>query len=196
MKFNEITSKFNPYLNAIVAEGFTICMTELTGSYSEVRGQHAVFAKGRERVVMWLTDVRGEHYSDKGIALHIARWEMAPGEKADWQYNWPKNWAENIIWEATVYRVSDDWYVDDEAEAQAALRVRQAHREAKRGMSADLWCWRRITVTDGLYRVARKLNGLKSVKRGDLAVERRTEGAGWRFINTATGTKATVEMQW
>lgn len=56
MKKNQISAKFNAIITNAISEGFYPCMTELTGSYSDVMGSQIVLAKGNERIVLWMEE--------------------------------------------------------------------------------------------------------------------------------------------
>lgn len=187
MKANEITSKFTDAITAAIAEGFTPCMSELTGSYSDVEGTQWVLAKGRERIVLWQEKEGGFGGETERINLYGARFELAEGESTEWNYHWSHDWKEHLFMSETVYRVDDRWrgeawYSEDEADATEARDVRSIRRKARD--SHDCYDYRE--VTDKMLRIVRKLKGFKSVKRDNIKA-RKLNGGGWEFRNVASG---------
>lgn len=188
MKANEITSKFTDAITAAIAEGFTPCMSELTGSYSDVEGTQWVLAKGRERIVLWQEREGYIHGENERINLYGARFELAEGESTEWSYKWSHDWKEHLFMSETVYRVDDRWgngeawYSEDEADAIEAKAVRSIRWEANG--SHDCYSYRE--VNDRMLRIVRKLKGFKSVKRDNIKA-RKLNGGGWEFRNIASG---------
>lgn len=188
MRVNEITSKFTDTITAAIAEGFTPCMSELTGSYSDVEGTQWVLAKGRERIVLW-QEKEGSFFDEgtERIFLYGARFELANSESTEWNYHWSHNWKEHLFMRETVYRVDDrlrgeGWYSEDEADAIEASAVCSIRRKAK-GYSGR---YERREVTDQMLRIIRKISGFKTVKRDNIRAFK-LNGVGWEFRNVASG---------
>ena len=99
MKKNEISAKFNTIITDAISEGFYPCMTELTGSYSDVMGTQIVLAKGNERMVLWIEERMSFGHRDEvaSVTLYASRFTLKSGEKTEWDYRWSDQWKEHIV---------------------------------------------------------------------------------------------------
>lgn len=195
MKKNEISAKFNAILANAISEGFYPCMTELTGSYSDVMGSQIVLAKNNERMVLWMEEKESYGHRDEvaSVTLYASRFTLKAGETTEWAYRWSTQWKEHIFWSETVYRVSegrhsdDSWYVEDKDEAEKARTLRSER------WSASPRSIRRVKeyeVTDSLMRIVRKVKGFKSVARKNVRVWK--HNSVWYIENTASGNKVAL----
>jgi hypothetical protein len=187
MKKNEISAKFNTILSDAISEGFYPCMTELTGSYSDVMGTQMVLAKGNERMVLWMEERMSFGHRDEvaSVTLYASRFALKSGEKTEWDYRWSDQWKEHIVWSETVYQVSegrhsdDAWYSEDKAEAEQARATRtERWQESYRDGRKD------YELTDSLLRIVRKVKGFKSVARKNIRVWK--YNGVWHIENTAS----------
>lgn len=193
MKKNEISAKFNTILANAITEGFYPCMTELTGSYSDVMGSQIVLAKGNERIVLWMEEniVFGRSEEANSVTLYASRFELKAGESTEWDYRWSTQWKEHIVWTETVYQVSegrhsdDGWYSEDKTEAKQASSIR-----TKRWSAKSVSRTKEYEVTDSLMRIVRKVRGFKSVARKNVRVWK-CNGI-WHIENIASGNKVTL----
>lgn len=195
MKKNEISAKFNAILANAIAEGFYPCLTELTGSYSDVMGSQIVLAKNNERMVLWMEETESYSHRDEvaTVTLYASRFTLKAGESTDWQYRWSAQWKEHTFWSETVYRVSegrhsdDSWYVEDKGEAEKARTLRSERWAASPRSVSRV---KEYEVTDGLMRIVRRVKGFKSVARKNARVWRRD--SVWHIENTASGNRVTL----
>lgn len=195
MKKNEISAKFNAILANAIADGFYPCLTELTGSYSDVMGSQIVLAKNNERMVLWMEET--ESYSRRhdvaSVTLYASRFTLKAGESTDWQYRWSDQWKEHTFWSETVYRVSegrhsdDSWYVEDKGEAEKARTLRSERWAASPRSVSRV---KEYEVTDGLMRIVRRVKGFKSVARKNVKVWK--HNSVWHIENTASGNRVTL----
>lgn len=182
MKKNELSAKFNKHLTAAVAEGFSPCLTELRGSYSDVFGSQLVLAKDNERIVMWMEENK-EYSRDAApdtIKTYVSRFSLAKGESTDRNYMWPSEWKKHLVDETTSYVVSDrrdGWYVDDPDEA---ARARDLHwdRLCNSRHASD---FREYEVNGRILAIARRIKGFKTIKPENLRVHK--VGKTWHFVN-------------
>ena len=187
MKKHEISKAVTEHIADAIANGFYPCMTELRGSYSGVEGSQMVFAKNNERMVFWMEYTAG-YGSYATITAYVAHITLKAGESMEWTYNWPDNWKEHAVWSKKFYEVDNDWYVEDEEEAIQARDKRHGRYANKR----KNWGWNDVDVTDGIYEIARKLKGFKTIRRENLRVRRNADRAAWTFINANSGNSVTV----
>lgn len=193
MKKNEISAKFNAILTDAISEGFYPCMTELTGSYSDVMGTQMVLANGNERMVLWMEEQ--ESYSRReevaSVTLYAARFTLKAGECTDWNYRWSNDWKEHTFWTETVYRVSegrhsdDSWYSEDKTVAEQARNIRSERWSAK-----SVNRTKEYEVSDSLMRIVRKVKGFKSVARKNVRVWKYDNV--WHIENTASGNRVAL----
>lgn len=193
MKKSEISAKFNTILSDAISEGFYPCMTELTGSYSDVMGTQMVLAKGNERMVLWMEEQ--ESYSVRkevaSVTLYAARFTLKAGERTEWSYRWSHDWKEHTFWSETVYRVSegrhsdDSWYSEDKAEAEQA-RATRTERWSAKSVSRT----KEYEVDNRLMGIVRKVKGFKSVARKNVRVWK--YGTTWHIENTASGNRVAL----
>lgn len=194
MKKNEISAKFNDILTKAISEGFFPCMTELTGSYSNVMGSQIVLAKGNERIVLWMEE--NEVYLSSGnepfsVTLYASRFTLNDGESVERSHYWSTQWKEHIVWSETVYRVSDrgwhgeGWYSNSEKEAREAEAVRFSRWEHK-----SVSCTKEYEVTDRLMSIVRKVKGFKTVARKNVRVSKCRNV--WYIENVASGNRVTL----
>lgn len=187
MKKNEISAKFNAILSDAISEGFYPCMTELTGSYSDVMGTQIVLAKDNERMVLWMEEQESYGHRDEvaSVTLYAARFALKADERTDWNYRWSHDWKEHIVWSETVYRVSegrhsdDSWYSEDKAEAEQARTTRTERWSAKYRSSRKDY-----ELTESLLRIIRKVKGFKSVARKNIRVWK--YNGVWHIENTVS----------
>lgn len=195
MKKNEISAKFNAILASAISEGFYPCLTELTGSYSDVMGSQIVLAKNNERMVLWMEET--ESYSRRddvaSVTLYASRFTIKAGESTDWKYCWPAQWKEHTFWSETVYRVSegrhsdDSWYTEDKDEAERACTLRSERWAASPRSISRV---KEYEVTDSLMRIVRRVKGFKSVARKNVRVWK--HNGVWHIENTASGNRVTL----
>lgn len=190
MKTSEVNKKFNPYIKDIMDEGFYICATELTGSYSDILGNHTCFAKGNERVVVWL-EMEREFRKNPVIHGYAARFTLAKGESTEWQYHWASEWKKHLVFDFTLYGVGEryncDWFVDTEEEAQAARDKRiERYRQSATDSCAE------VEMNDSLFEIARRHEGFKRAKREEVKVWRNKHSLGWAFRNMKSGREFTI----
>ncbi len=192
MKRNEISGLFTSHVIDAINEGFDPCMTELTGSYSNVMGSHMVFAKGSERIVMWIEEEeRRVRNVVPHATLYVARIELGNDKSLERSYYWPHEWKENVVYTKKVYLMShgvwsDAWYTTDEEEAIAA---RNKHRERYANSDRPYVC-KEFEMTDRLFAIVRKLKGFKTVKRENVRVWK-CNGV-WHIENTKSKNVSTL----
>ncbi len=195
MKKHEISGLFTSHVTDAINEGFVPCMTELTGSYSDVMGTQMVFAKGDERIIMWMEekDNFGLYNEDapSNVTLRVARISLGYGETLENSYCWPRDWKRHVVHEQAVYRVSDrswkgDWYSASEEEAREAMRKRR-ERFYLRGSDG---LYRDYEMTDRLFAIVRRLKGFKTVKRQSVRVWK--YNGVWHVENTKSGNEVTL----
>lgn len=195
MKKSEISAKFTAIISDAISEGFYPCMTELTGSYSDVMGTQMVLAKGNERMALWMEEQ--ESYSLRkevaSVTLYAARFTLKAGERTEWNYRWSKDWKEHTFWSETVYRVSegrhsdDAWYSEDKGEAEQARTTRHERWSASPRSISRV---KEYEVNDNLMRIVRRVKGFKSVARKNVRVWK-CNGV-WHIENTASGNKVAL----
>lgn len=193
MKKSEISAKFNTIITNAISEGFYPCMTELTGSYSDVMGSQIVLAKGNERMVLWMEERMSFGHRDEvaSVTLYAARFSLKAGEKTEWDYRWSTQWKEHIVWSEVVYQVSegrhsdDAWYSESKYEAEQARKVR-----TERWQAGSVVYRKDYEVTDKLMRIIRKVKGFKSVARKNVRVWQ-VSGI-WHIENTASHNSVTL----
>ena len=188
MKKHEISKALTNHISDAIANGFYPCMTELRGSYSGVEGSQMVFAKDNERMVFWMEYTAG-YGSYATITAYVAHIALKKGESMEWHYNWPDNWKEHAIWSKKFYEVDNDWYSENEQDAKDA----ESKRHERYGNKTSNWGWHNVEVTDGIYGIARRLKGFKTIKRENLKVRRHADRAAWIFINANSGNSVTVQ---
>jgi hypothetical protein len=187
MKKNEISAKFNAILADAISDGFYPCMTELTGSYSDVMGSQIVLAKCNERMVLWMEERMSFGHRDEvsSVTLYASRFTLKSGETTEWDYRWSTQWKEHIVWSETVYQVSegrhndDAWYSEEKDDAEKARRLR-----TDRWHDGFMSGRRDYEVTDQLMRIVRKVKGFKSVARKNVKVWK--WNGVWHIENTAS----------
>lgn len=182
MKRHEVNQWFTQHVAQVIAEGFTPCMDELTGSYSNVLGHQMVFAKGNERVIMWMTLMYGYGIELDEIVCSVARIALAKGETLDSHYRWSGDWEEHEAASASFYRVACDWYVTTRAEANEVGIKRVRRRRATTNNE-----YAEIKVNGHVLKSVHKIAGFKRVKACDLRVLRRAKG-GYIVRNERTAT--------
>lgn len=188
MKKHEISQWFTQHVAEIIAEGFAPCMDELTGSYSDVYGSQMVFAKGNERVIMWMAKSYG--YGELPvveIARNVARITLADGESLDRTYYWSSDWREHITATSSVHEVTETWYTESREEAEEAERKRLERFEASFVSEAHA-----LTVTSRLVKAVRRMSGFKSIRIRDLMVLR--VRSGYVVKNTRTMSQRVISM--
>ena len=186
MKRNEISKLAQGEVMALMANGFTICLDELTGSYSDVEGTQVVFARGDERVVMWTEREHGS-FSRKvlpQLVLKLARFTNTEGKNTDWGLHWPHEWDEHVYAEWVAYRIAEDWYTLDKAEAEACRQKSYERHDARYIPSFP----RNVEITDDLWRIVKKVRGFKSAKRDDVEIKKDPNVNAWTFRNVKSGT--------
>lgn len=186
MRKHEISKLAQEQVAAIMAEGFVIDLMELTGSYTDAEGTQAVFAKGSERVVMWC-ERHDDYRSPESVTLRMARFEVTAERNLDWGYHWSHEWAERTYFEATAWKVGEDWYTTDEAEA---IRCRELSLERHR--NARTRDTRKLEMTDGLLAIVRRVKGFKSVRRDSIVVTK-MRGNRWEVRNMASGNRVVID---
>ena len=186
MRKAEITKLAQEQVASLMADGFCIDLMELTGSYSDVEGTQAVFAKGNERVVMWCKS-RNDYRAPESITLRMARFAVTAEKNLDWGFSWSSEWEPHVFFEATVWKVGDDWYTTDEAEA---TRCRELSIARYRSRYED--GGRKLELTDGLLSIVRRVKGFKSVRRDDICVTKKS-GNRWEIRNTASGNRVVID---
>lgn len=186
MRKHEISKLAQEQVAAIIADGFVIDLMELTGSYSDVEGTQAVFAKGSERVVMWC-ERHDDYRSPESVTLRMARFDVTSEKNLGWGFHWSSEWAEHVYFEATAWKVGEDWYTTDEAEAERCRKL-SFERYRNRG---DWRKVRKLELTDGLLAIVRRVKGFKSVRRDDIEVTKKGSNS-WTIRNTASGNKVTI----
>lgn len=195
MKKSEISAKFSAILANAISEGFYPCMTELTGSYSDVMGSQIVLAKNNERMVLWMDEKESYGHRDEvaSVTLYASRFTLKAGETTEWDYRWSTQWKEHIFWSETVYRVSegrhsdDSWYVEDKDEAEKARTLRSERWAASPRSISRV---KEFEITDELYRIVRKVKGFKSIARKNVRVWK-CNGV-WHIENTKTRNYVTI----
>jgi hypothetical protein len=193
MKKNEISATFNGIIANAISEGFYPCMTELTGSYSDVMGSQIVLAKGNERMVLWMEEQMSFGHRDEvsSVTLYAARFALKSGERTEWDYRWSTQWKEHIVWSEVVYQVSegrhndDGWYSEDKDEAEQARNIRVSRYSAK-----SVCRVKEYEANDNLMRIVRKVKGFKSVARKNVRVWKYNDV--WHIENTASGNKVAL----
>ncbi len=192
MKKHEISGLFTSHITDAITEGFAPCMTELTGSYSDVMGNQMVFAKGDERIIMWMEgEERRFRNAIPHVTLYMARIKLGNGESLECSYHWSHEWKEHVVYTKRVYLMSyglwrDAWYTTDEEEAMAA---RNKHRERYANSDRPHAC-KDFEMTDRLFAIVRKLKGFKTVKRENVRVWK-CNGA-WHIENTKSKNEAVL----
>lgn len=186
MRKAEITNLAQEQVRSLISEGFCIDLMELTGSYSDVEGTQAVFAKGSERVVMWC-ECRGGYGNPEGITLRMARFAVNAEKNLEWGFHWSDEWEPYTFFEATVWKVGDDWYTTDGTEA---VRCRKLGTERYR--LRNVRSERKVELTDELLSIVRRVKGFKSVCRDDIRVTK-MRGNRWEIRNAASGNRVVID---
>lgn len=186
MKRAEIARLAQGQVASLIAEGFCIDLMELTGSYSDVDGTQAVFAKGNERVVMWC-ERKGGYGEPEGITLRMARFSVNAEKNLRWGFHWSDEWAPHVFFEAIVWKVGDDWYTADESEAVRCHKLSAERYRNRRGNGE-----REVKLTDGLLAIVRRVKGFKSVRRGDIRVVK-MRGNRWEIRNVTSGNRVVID---
>ena len=176
MKRNEISKEFTEDIKSAISEGFFPSMNELTGSYSDVEGTQMVFAKGNERIILWLARdvtkyediVDGHHFSLDSITAKAARIEIKSGESLEWNYKWSTQWEQGLYKSVTYYEVSDgwggDWYSTDINDVIEARKIRwERIANTSNGV-------KEFEVNGKLLGIVRKISGFKTVPADSIKV--------------------------
>lgn len=173
MKRNDLNAIITGIVHRYIEDGWVLEMDN--ASYSDVVGVHFL-SRGRERVAVGirlpeggeldgrLSDLR---YVDPRILFEC----RAPKGSFDWLV------PENVISERVLFKVAEDWYVEDSHEAGMAMGKRR-----ERWMTRD--CDRAYSLlsfhpTEAfLDKYIRQRRGWKTVKPADIIIEKR-DGAYW-----------------
>lgn len=204
MHESEIGQVAKPWIDEWVADGFYPSMTELTGSYSEVDGLQVIFAKGKERRIVWLERNRSHYgHSRRILTLYVAYITLPAGETTlENSHYWAKDWkAKSYRLESvTLYGIESNfksWYTTDKDEWDEMCRRQDERMDRRRTTNPH---HRDIKVTTEWLKLARKFKGFKSIRRADLNI-RRVNNAyssnidhSWRFINNRSGNSVCVQF--
>lgn len=169
---NEITKLAADDILAYMLEGFTLCMTELKGSYG-FEGKQEVLERGNERVVIWMERERCEfdRWEDDYV-LRIAHITLAEGESMEFHYEWPRKWAEHVVKEWRAYNLNGlshrnkGVWTTDRAEAEAANKKRDQRHERKHVSSLKAL----DTANPKVMAIIRRLDGFKTAKASDVTI--------------------------
>lgn len=173
MKRNDLNAIITGIVHRYIEEGWVLEMDN--SSYSGVDGVHFL-SRGRERVAVGirrpelgeldgrLSDLR---YVDPRILFEC----RAPKGSFDWLV------PENAIGERVLFKVAEDWYVEDSHEAGMAMGKRR-----ERWMTRDrdrAYSLLSFHPTEAfLDKYIRQRRGWKTVKPADIIIEKR-DGAYW-----------------
>lgn len=188
MKKNDITKVAADDIQNYINDGFTVSLTELTGSYGQYN--QLVLMRDRERVVVWLEDskLEGERWVDT-VIIHVSHFELEKGQTTEYgDLHWQNGWKANDVKTYTLYKIDYDWYTTDKEEAILCYdlqRVRYSNRDTYR-YEVEL------EVTDQLLKIARKMKGFKTIKKDNLTVRRSPKALRWTFVNKTSGKTACV----
>ena len=192
MKKQDLNRKFDEHVINAMQEGFTLCLNDLTGSYSGVMGTQACFAKGSERIIMWMEE---EHDYNEGIVTvhcYVARIELAEGQDLRFNYTWPSDWKEHLVSDECVYTRSswwnDPWYFDTRDEAITASNL-----HVERAMARSVASIREVELTDKLLSIVRRIKGFKTVDSRYIRVLRSNAHKAWEIQNTRSGYSVTLK---
>lgn len=173
MKRNDLNAIITGIVHRYIEEGWVLEMDNT--SYSDVDGVHFL-SRGRERVAVGirrpelgeldgrLSDLR---YVDPRILFEC----RAPKGSFDWLV------PENVISERMLFKVAEDWYVEDSHEAGMAMGK---HRERLMTRDRDrAYSLLSFHPTEAfLDKYIRQRRGWKTVKPADIIIEKR-DGAYW-----------------
>lgn len=173
MKRNDLNAIITGIVHRYIEDGWVLEMDN--SIYSNVDGVHFL-SRGRECVAVGIRrPERGEldgRLSDlRGLDPRILFECRAPKRAFDWLV------SENAISERVLFKVAEDWYVEDSHEAGMAMGKRR-----ERWMTRD--CDRAYSLlsfhpTEAfLDKYIRQRRGWKTVKPADIIIEKR-DGAYW-----------------
>lgn len=173
MKRNDLNTIITGIVHRYIEDGWVLEMDN--SSYSDVNGVHFL-SRGRERVAVGIRrPERGEldgrlsdlRYVDPRILFEC----RAPKGSFDWLV------PENVISERVLFKVAEDWYVEDSHEAGMSMGKRR-----ERWMARDFDCAYSLLSfhpTEAfLDKYIRQRRGWKTVKPADIIIEKR-DGAYW-----------------
>lgn len=173
MKRNDLNAIITGIVHRYIEEGWVLEMDN--SSYSDVDGVHFL-SRGRERVAVGIRrPERGEldgrlsdlRYVDSRILFEC----RAPKGSFDWVE------PGNVISERVLFKVAEDWYVEDSHEAGMAMGKRR-----ERWMTRDrdrAYSLLSFHPTEAfLDKYIRQRRGWKTVKPADIIIEKR-DGAYW-----------------
>lgn len=173
MKRNDLNAIITGIVHRYIEDGWVLEMSN--ASYSDVEGVHFL-SRGRERVAVGIRrPERGEldgrlsdlRYVDPRILFEC----RAPKGSFDWLV------PENVISERVLFKVAEDWYVEDSHEAGMAMGKRR-----ERWMTRDrdrAYSLLSFHPTEAfLDKYIRQRRGWKTVKPADIIIEKR-DGAYW-----------------
>lgn len=173
MKRNDLNAIITGIVHRYIEDGWVLEMSN--ASYSDVEGVHFL-SRGRERVAVGIRrPERGEldgRLSDlRYVDPHILFECRAPKGFFDWLV------PENVISERVLFKVAEDWYVEDSHEAGMAMGKRR-----ERWMTRDrdrAYSLLSFHPTEAfLDKYIRQRRGWKTVKPADIIIEKR-DGAYW-----------------
>ena len=173
MKRNDLYAIITGIVHRYIEDGWVLEMNNSV--YSGVDGVHFL-SRGRERVAVGIRrPERGEldgrlsdlRYVDPRILFEC----RAPKGSFDWLV------PENVISERVLFKVAEDWYVEDSHEAGMAMGKRR-----ERWMTRDrdrAYSLLSFHPTEAfLDKYIRQRRGWKTVKPADIIIEKR-DGAYW-----------------
>ena len=189
MKKNEITNLAANRIENYIRRGYTVSLTELTGSYGIYN--QLVLVNGNSRVVVWMEDgVEREDLRVEYVELHVSQFELGKGESTEWgDYHWPRGWKEHDVKTYRAYKVDDDWYVTDYEEAKS---MREKHIERYHVARTKDGYYEEVETTDKHVEIARRLKGFKTIKKDNLQVLKRHGYASWKFFNKTSRNQVTL----
>lgn len=176
MKRNDLNAIITGIVHRYIEDGWVLEMTN--ASYSDVVGVHFL-SRGRERVAIGirqpeLEELDGRFADLSGLKSRILFECRAPKGSFDWVE------PENVISERVFFKVDDDWYVDDDCEADGAKAKRRerARRDFYRNSSP-----RSFHPTKAfLDKWVRGMYGWKNVKPSDVVIVKGTCAEGIYYL--------------
>ena len=189
MKKNEITILSANRIENYIRRGYTVSLTELTGSYGIYN--QLVLTNGNSRVVVWMEDKRErKDFTVEYVELHVSQFELGKGESTEYgDLHWPRGWKEHDVKTYRAYKVDDDWYVTDYEEAKA---MREKHVERYHAARTNDGYYEDVETTDKHVEIARRLKGFKTIKKNNLQVRKQCGRASWAFVNKTSRNQVTL----
>lgn len=179
MKRNDLNAIITGIVHRYIEEGWVLEMDN--SSYSNVDGVHFL-SRGRERVAVGIRRPELKEVAEGGRYANLRGLDWGLDSRILFECRAPKgsfDWVElgNVISERVLFKVAEDWYVEDSHEAGMAMgKRRERWMTRDRDRAYSLLSFHPTEAFLDKYICQRR--GWKTVKSADIIIEKR-DGAYW-----------------